>query len=122
MTDEFEKIKQLFEELIAQPEIKFPPRRKSLEAPRARGVYIIRRGQKVLHVGSTPRGKNGLHQRLRNHLDGISEFARVFLSGDGNRLRIGHTYQCLVVPNKRPRALLEHYAIGVLCPAHLGDG
>ena len=92
-------------------------------APPEPGVYVIRKSDAVLHVGRTLRGKNGLYQRLKNHLHGSSSFTHEYLKGKEVVLRDGkHTYQFLVVKNTRTRALLEAYAIGVLCPKHIGLG
>ena len=83
---------------------------------------MIRKGKTVLHVGRTLRGEGGLRQRLNNHLHGRSSFTKKFYKGRGRNLRSGHTYQFLVVEDARRRALLEAYAIGRLCPKHLGLG
>ena len=42
------------------------------------------------------------------------------LERDGTTLRKGYTFSYMIVPDPRMRALLEAYAIGRLCPAHLG--
>ena len=92
-------------------------------APDGRGVYVIYnpRGQ-VVHVGGTPRGKRGIAQRLENHLHGKSSFVEQHLDGKGYRLWEGYSFRCLVVRAPKPRAYLEAYAIGMLCPAHIGIG
>ena len=97
------------------------------DAPCARGVYIIYApGGDVAHVGSTPRAKNGLRQRLHNHMQGQSSFAIKRFSGSkkkiGSQLRGRYKFKCLPVPGTRQRALLEAYAIGHLCPHHIGHG
>lgn len=108
-------------ELIASPLIKFPAKGLVLVAPMQQGVYVIYGpSEGVLHVGSTPSGFQGIWQRLRNHLYRASSFTRVHLNGDGVQLRNGCGFRCVVVTNHRLRALLEHYTIGHLCPAHLG--
>jgi hypothetical protein len=58
------------------------------------------------------RGKRGLYQRLNNHLQGASSFVIKALDG----------YRCIAVENNRLRAFLEAFAIGHLCPDHIGDG
>ncbi|QFT56232.1 hypothetical protein FIU95_16930 [Microbulbifer sp. THAF38] len=123
MSQELNKIKALFQKLIASEAYPFPEKGQRLDAPNQRGVYIIitNRGS-ILHVGNTPRGKNGIHQRLKNHLGGSSSFTKKYLSGDGSKLRKGHSFKCLTVVNSRHRVLLEAYAIGVLCPRHIGLG
>jgi hypothetical protein len=70
--------------------------RQPLDAPAKHGVYIIRQGKIVLHVGRTVRGQGGLRQRLNNHLHEASSFTREYLEGKGAILRkSGYTYQFL---------------------------
>ena len=116
-------VRKLFERLAGSQRLPFPKPRSRLDAPDQHGVYIIFSPQdKVLHVGRTPRGRKGIRQRLGNHLHNASSFTNQYLKGRGARLRKGHKFCYLVVPEPRLRALLEAYAIGVLCPAHLGLG
>jgi hypothetical protein len=118
-------VRKRFDTLIAAPVHRFPKLGERLDAPKKPGVYAIYDPQKrVVHVGTTPRAKNGIYQRLGNHLRvwGPSSFTRSYLKGNGPKLREGYTYRCLPVKNPRRRALLEAYAIGCLCPKHLGDG
>jgi hypothetical protein len=122
MKSERRVVQKLFRELCKQPECSFPQYREALKAPRKPGVYVIRKGKIVLHVGRTLRGKAGLRQRLKNHLHGSSSFTYEYLNGNGARLRDGHTYQCLTLGSARQRALLEAYAVGTLCPKHIGLG
>jgi len=122
MTPENALIKKLFNDLCAKPITTFPKEREPLEAPCSHGVYIIRKDDKVLHVGRTHRAKNGLRQRLYNHLYGQSSFTEKHLHGSGKEMRKGYTYQYLEVSDPRHRALLEAYAVGILCPEHLGLG
>jgi hypothetical protein len=111
----------LFRQLRRQPAIPFPQPRQRLKAPYARGVYLIcDPGGRVVHVGRTPRAKNGLHQRLSDHLAGRSSFVHDHLQQDGSRLRAGYTFQYLEVEDTRKRALLEAFATAWLCPDHLG--
>ena len=102
--------------------LQFPQERQQLEAPSEPAVYVIRKEETVLHVGRTLRGRDGLHQRLKNHLHGSSSFTDKYLKGNGAALRKGYTYQFLVVEDARLRALVEAYAIGRLCPKHIGLG
>ena len=122
MTTERHEVGKLYTELCKQPMLQFPQEREELEAPSEPAVYVIRKGQIVLHVGRTLRGKDGLHQRLKNHLHGSSSFTDKYLKGNGAALRKGHTYQFLVVKDARLRALVEAYATGTLCPKHIGLG
>ena len=66
--------------------------------------------------------KGGLAQRLRDHLSGSSSFKYHYLNGDGSILRNNYQFRCVEVENPRIRTLLEAYAIGHLCPQHLGLG
>lgn len=121
MKREPEIVTALFFELMQAPLQVFPVFRQSLTAPKLRGVYVIYspRG-KVVHVGRTPRAKDGIAQRLRSHMAGRSSFVERYFAGDGSKLRGKYKFRCLVVKNPRRRALLEAYATGRLCPAHLG--
>jgi hypothetical protein len=86
-------------------------------------VYIIRKEETVLHVGRTLRGRDGIHQRLKNHLHGSSSFTNEYLKGNGAILREDAcTYQYLELEDPRKRALLEALAVGTLCPKHIGLG
>jgi hypothetical protein len=123
MTHEQAKIRSLLGKLTYSQPQKFPSSRGKLIAPNRQGVYVIYspRGR-VVHVGRTPSGTGGIRQRLGNHLHNASSFTARFLDGHGAELRRGYTFRCLVVKNRRVRALLEAYAIGRLCPAHIGLG
>ncbi|MBI4559671.1 MAG: GIY-YIG nuclease family protein [Candidatus Hydrogenedentes bacterium] len=122
MQRELHKIKRLYRRLVnAQPQ-RFP-----LEGPpkvsRKHGVYIIFSPRStVLHVGRTVRGQKGLDQRLNNHLHGASSFTLQYLDGKGSQLRGTHWFAYVEVSRPRSRALLEAYAVGHLCPKHLGVG
>lgn len=128
MTDairEQREVESLFNDLTAAPLKSFPEagRRKALEAPDARGVYVIYDSDgRVVHVGGTPSGKHGLAQRLKNHLHSTSSFTQNYppLNGDGSNLRDGYAFRCIEVSDDRLRAFLEAYACGHLCPAHIG--
>ncbi len=116
-------VESLFDRLNLAPLSPFPERGQKLEAPQTHGVYLIRdRKETVVHVGRTVRGRNGLAQRLGNHLRGQSSFSREFLKGEPEKLRRGYTFQFIEVPDDRERALLEHFATAWHCPVHLGLG
>lgn len=119
--NESHRIDLLLQELIDQPRTPFPESRGRLDAPKVPGVYIIcsKRGR-ALYVGRT-HCKGGLHQRLQGHLSGRSVFARNLPIGPAS-LRTGFFFRCLPVKNHKTRALLEHAAVGRLCPKHLGLG
>ena len=102
---------------------RFPQARMPLEAPKTQGVYVIRNSSgMVVHVGRTVRGRSGLAQRLRNHLQGQSSFVQKSLAGKASLLRQGYTYQFLEVHHDRTRALLKFIATAWHCPQHLGLG
>jgi hypothetical protein len=131
MSGEPRRVKAKFAELIHSPLHSFPASRRRLNETDKRGVYVIYspRG-KILHVGGTPRGQRGIFQRLSNHLHGQSSFTSKsqFLKKHGGRklkdrysyVREHCTYRCLAIENERLRVLLEAYAIGHLCPDHVG--
>lgn len=93
------------------------PAKGRVEATNKHGVYVMYNAEgEVVHVGKTNRRKNGLKQRLTNHLyDSTSK--PNYLSGYGVNQRSG--YRFLLVPNERHRTLLEAFAIGTLCPRHI---
>ena len=120
MANEQGKLRALFDKLTREPKHKFPGRGPPY-ARTDRGVYVIYDPQgKAAHVGSTRRAKHGIRQRLRNHLAGLSSFVILHLNRDPSQLRRGYEFQCLVIADSRLRALLEAYAIGQLCPVHIG--
>jgi hypothetical protein len=117
------EIRELLTRLLGEPCHLFPARGVKLEASSRKGVYIIYNPQdKVLHVGSTPRAKGGLEERLRGHLHGNSSFTVSHFGGDGSQLREGCKYRYLVIDSGRQRALVEALGIGQLCPVHIGHG
>lgn len=121
MKNEQIKVKEVFRNLISQRIHTFPPSgRLPAEITSDQGVYIIyRKDGRVLHVGRSSRGKRGVFQRLNNHLAGQSSFVESYFKRDKSRVRAcGFRY--LPVKNDRLRALVEAYATGVLCPAHIG--
>ena len=122
-TLEPQTIQRLLKQLLRSESHPFPPERRRLEAPTDPGIYIIYDPNgRVAHVGRSVRGRNGLNQRLRNHLQGNSSFTNEYLKGNGDKLRQGYKYKYLVIPDPRERALLEALATGALCPLHLGLG
>jgi hypothetical protein len=115
------RVQQLLEALNRAPISRFPRGSESIDVPKKLGVYVIRDpDEAVVYVGRTTRAKNGLHQRLRNHMAGKSALVRVFLQGDTSKLREGFSYQFLEVEDDRERALLEHIATAWHCPTVLG--
>jgi hypothetical protein len=123
MSSELKKIERLFAVLMKRPLIVFPAAGEKLEATTKQGVYVIYSPTNhPVHVGRTVRGKWGIAQRLKNHLQAQSSFTVQYLKGDGPRLRGRYRFQYIEVPGARQRALLEAYAIAHLLPRHLGLG
>jgi len=123
MQHERRKLEALFDELIHTRRRGFPVAGQKLDAPTQKGVYVIYSPHDlVLHVGSTPWAKKGIAQRLRDHVAGKSSFTIQYLKGAGYKLRRRYKFCCLKVKSGRKRALLEAYAIGHLCPRHIGHG
>lgn len=115
-------IKELFDKLIDILQVNFPNHGHVSETDE-QGVYIIYSPEdKVLHVGKTDRGKNGLNQRLQNHIDNKSSFSREYLNSNGKMLRNGYKFRYIMEEDDRKRALLEALTTGLLCPAHIGTG
>lgn len=131
MKTEFQRVKAKFADLTGSPMRSFPAPHGRLEATDQRGVYVIYSPcGKVLHVGGTPRGQRGIRQRLSNHLHGQSSFtgeSKYLWRHGGSTLKARYTYvreRCsyryLAIDSERLRVLLEAYAIGRLCPDHIG--
>jgi excinuclease UvrABC nuclease subunit len=119
---EQEIIQKMFKRLINSTSVNFPNYGK-VNITNKQGVYIIfSPDEKVLHVGKTNRAKNGLNQRLQNHLYNSSSFSIQYLKHNGKLLRQGYKFKYLEVDESRKRALLEALAIGLLSPAHIGTG
>jgi hypothetical protein len=68
------------------------------------------------------RAKKGIRQRLGNHLQTQSSFTAKYppLKGRGTNLRQRYSYKFLEVGDQRQLMLLEAYAVGCLCPEHIG--
>jgi hypothetical protein len=123
MKGEPKAIKAKFSQLRRTASSLFPEAGVRLNVPDRHGVYVIYSPDgRVAHVGRTVRGKKGLQQRLNNHLHGASSFAVKALKGKGAKLRDGYKFRFTLIEDDRLRALVEAYAIGQLCPDHLGHG
>jgi hypothetical protein len=119
---ESESIQILFRQLSQSKSYDFP-KKGLVDITCALGVYIVYdNNNEVTHVGSTLRGKNGLCQRLNNHIQGQSTFSKNFLKKRELSIRQGFSFKLLEVPNPRYRALLESLTCGMLCPKYLGIG
>jgi hypothetical protein len=123
MKGEPKAVKAKLSQLCKSPMQRFPLISERLAAPDRQGVYIIYDPKgRVAHVGRTIRGTRGLYQRLTNHLHGRSSFVIKALNGRGASLRIGFKFRFVAIEDSRLRALVEAFAIGQLCPDHLGHG
>lgn len=123
MNPELRKMQILFKALLCQKSCCFPKPDERLEAPIEQGVYVIYDAkQVVVHVGKTSKAKGGLKQRLGNHMQGKSSFARKYLKGEGRKLRGKYTFKYILVSDPRLRTLFEAYVTSHLCPKHLGVG
>ncbi|MEC5143119.1 hypothetical protein [Chitinophaga sp. 212800010-3] len=118
-SEETLRIRQLFDALVNEPLHPFPERG-GLNITGLKGVYIIYQDNIVAHVGNTRTGKDGLCQRLNNHIYGQSSFVRNYLQPKHLTVRTGFSFQFLPVANARERVLLEALACGMLCPLHVG--
>jgi hypothetical protein len=123
MRGEPQAVKVRLRRLLKTPKLSFPSSGEKLLVPDRQGVYVIYDPDgRVSHVGRTIRGKRGLCQRLSNHLHGRSSFVIKALRGKGATLRRGFKFRFIAIEDSRLRALVEAFAIGQLCPDHLGDG
>jgi hypothetical protein len=115
MTSEPETIKALLEQLVAAPLHAFTE-----PAPAQCGVYAIYDATGAcVHVGQGgTRARGSLRGRLRRHAAGRTSFVRLYYVRDRAKLR-DHQVRWLVVDDPRQRWLLEHLAVGVLCPKHV---
>lgn len=117
-----ERIKKLFDILIASEHHLFPENGK-VNISDKHGVYIIYCPKnEILHVGTTKTAKGGLNQRLLNHVRNQSSFSVGYMQPNAINLRKGYKFKFLVVEDARQRALLEALAAGLLCPNHFGTG
>ena len=117
-----ETLQELFNKLINSETFTFPLKGK-VGVSSKHGVYIIFSPEnEVLHVGNTPSGKEGLNQRLYNHISCTGIFYRAYLKPNGIKMRGTHTFKFIEVALPRERALLEALTAGLLCPKHFGTG
>ena len=119
---EAEEIMKLHHNVIASKQFTFP-QTGNVNVSDKHGVYIVySQSDAILHVGTTKRGKEGLNQRLNNHISGTSSFRKEYLKPKEISLRDGYKFKYIEVENARTRALLEALTAGLLCPAHFGTG
>jgi hypothetical protein len=122
MSDDPSKIAALFKRLKKADLNVFPSTPRELSAPDSQSVYIIYDPQgRVCHVGCSYRGKRGLYQRLRNHMETKSSFTIAKAQWHGSKLRGKYKFRYLAVDDYRQRLFLENLAIGSLCPQHIGS-
>lgn len=122
MTEESQTIRKLYENLISSQLHIFPTRGK-VKVSLLHGVYVLYSfSDEVLHVGMTPYGKDGLNQRLYNHISKTGIFYREYLKPNEICLRGIGKFRYIEVDDARARALLEALTAGILCPLHFGTG
>jgi len=117
-----QKIMQHHKELLNSKIHRFPSYGK-IEVSIKQGVYIVYDNNKTpLHVGKTNRGRNGLNQRLLNHVRNQSSFSKLYMQINNVSLRDWGEFQFIEVECDRERSLLEALTAGLLCPLHIGTG
>ena len=122
MIKESDRVMLLHKELVGSKVHRFPSYGK-IEATNKQGVYIIYDNKKrPLHVGKTNGGRNGLNQRLLNHLCNQSSFSKLYMQINSVSLRDWGEFQFIEIENARERSLLEALTAGLLCPIHIGTG
>jgi len=120
--NEATEIMDLYNKLVSSEKYTFPSKGK-VNISRKHGVYIIYdTNDIVLHVGMTPYGKEGLDQRLYNHISKTGVFYREYLKPNKIEMRGKYQFRIIEVSNPRKRALLEALTAGLLCPSHFGTG
>lgn len=119
----YKYIERLYKELCSSKKVLFPKTGYKIPAPFEKGVYIIyNKNNEVTHIGCTLHAKNGIKQRLSDHLHGRSSFVAQFLQRNGANLRCGYSFRCLIVDDPCDRKYLEALTSGKLCPKHIGKG
>ena len=120
--NEQEEVMELFKTLCTA-DIHFFPAKGKVDVSNKHGVYIVYSADNcVLHVGMTPYGKDGLNQRLYNHISKTGVFYREYLRKRNISLRGLCKFRFLEIEEPRTRALVEALAAGLLCPEHFGTG
>jgi hypothetical protein len=120
--EESKIIKRWYEKLTTS-ELHPIPEKGRVEKSTKQGVYIIYDiNYCVLHVGRTNGGKNGIDQRILNHIRNQSSFSKLYMRPNGISLRNSSQFRFIEIDDPRIRSLLEALAIGLLCPLHIGTG
>ena len=115
-------ILKLYNKLCKSKLFSFPEKGK-VNVTNKHGVYIIYGlNNKILHVGMTPYGKEGLNQRLYNHISKTGIFYKAYLKPHNICLRSIGKFRYIEIEDARVRALLEALTAGKLCPLHFGTG
>lgn len=115
-----EIVQELFEKLI-NSDFYIMPQEGKINASNKHGVYVIYNNNKeVLHVGKTKDARNGLNQRLLNHVRNQSSFSKLYMQKNQINLRNWGYFKFIEVDSDRTRSLLEALTAGMLCPAHIG--
>lgn len=120
--DESKRIMNLHNQLMISNKYDIPTVGK-VKICQNQGVYIIySQTGSVLHVGKTNGGKNGIDQRLLNHVRNQSSFSKLYMQPNKVNLRGTAKFQFIEVEDARSRSLLEALTAGLLCPVHIGLG
>jgi predicted GIY-YIG superfamily endonuclease len=121
-TNEPKVVLEFYNKLCKSELYEFPEKGK-VNLTNKHGVYIIySSNNEILHVGMTPYGKDGLNQRLYNHISKSGVFYREYLKPRNMSLRGTCKFRYIEIEDARIRALLEALTAGKLCPAHFGTG
>ncbi|EAS19379.1 hypothetical protein BBFL7_00846 [Flavobacteria bacterium BBFL7] len=120
--DEQQKILRLHHELLQSQCYVFPYIGK-VNVSLNQGVYIVYDNNNiVLHVGKTNGARNGLNQRLQDHVCNRSSFSKLYMQLNKIALRGWGKFQFIEIADARERSLLEALSAGLLCPKHIGTG
>ncbi|MCA0960208.1 hypothetical protein LCL86_14210 [Muricauda ruestringensis] len=117
-----QKIMKLYNDLVQSTIHEFPSFGK-INVSTRQGVYIVYDNSfNPLHVGKTNGARNGLNQRLLNHVRNQSSFSKLYMQKNKVALRAWGKFQYIELEDDRERALLEALTAGLLCPKHIGTG
>ncbi|RLF04594.1 MAG: hypothetical protein DRK00_06400 [Thermoprotei archaeon] len=132
LLERFEYYVDRLRELLSSPRHRFDPASPVPELP---GVYVVRRGDEVIYVGSTGNLRRRLlGDHLRGNVEGSwlrralswdlgiapvgarARLSRVEEDRISEHLRMSCTFQYIVEEDERKRVMIEHFAIALLSP------
>jgi hypothetical protein len=112
-----------FHEKLVSSELHTIPTVGKISISNKQGVYIIYDYQmKVLHVGKTNGARNGIDQRLLDHISNRSSFSKLYMKPNKIFLRNSAKFKFVEIDDARKRSLVEALTAGLLCPLHIGTG